>query len=62
MGKVISEKLAIFFVSILIASNTGFYILGKAMASADGELFSVPLLIAIILSTATGVFSVFRKK
>lgn len=58
------DKFAIFFVSILIATSTGFYILGKATASKNGneELFSVPLLIVIALSTIVGVFSVFRIK
>mgnify|MGYP003584315158 CR=1 FL=1 len=62
MKKVTSEKKVVLFVPVLIASNTAFYILGKAMAnSGEKELFSVPLIIAIVLSLISGVFSVFRK-
>lgn len=58
------DKFAVFFVSILIASNTGFYILGKATASKNGneELFSVPLLIAIAISIFISISAIFRKK
>jgi hypothetical protein len=64
MEKLSSERFAIFFVSILIASNMGFYILGKTMApeSGKGELVSTPLLIVIALSVIIGVSSIFRKK
>ncbi|OXB01370.1 hypothetical protein B0A75_07345 [Flavobacterium oncorhynchi] len=62
--KISLEKFAIFFVSILIATNTGFYIWGKVIASKKGneELFSVPLLIAIAISTSISIFAIFRKK
>ncbi|MCP2026543.1 uncharacterized protein (UPF0333 family) [Flavobacterium sp. HSC-32F16] len=64
MEKISFEKSLIFFVSLLIASNTGFYILGKTMASQSekAELFSTPLLIAIGLFISVGMFTVFRKK
>ncbi len=62
--KVSVDNFAIFFVSILIASNMGFYILGKTMAQENGkgELVSTPLLIVIALSVVVSIFSIFRKK
>lgn len=63
MEKAVSDKRVVLFVSVLIASNTGFYILGKAMANGgEKELFSMPLIIAIVLSIVAVIFSVFRKK
>lgn len=64
MRKLSFDRIVVFFISILIASSSGFYILGKAMAAKaeNAELFSTPLLITIAMSASLGIFTIFRKK